>query len=408
MGTDKRPSIALLAANERLLTLRDDARFPRENDVVISDSSRPCEIASREPFCISPPKGIVQIPTISVAEEDAAQCSREVDAALAATTYLQDSINIFGHTLDAIARAGREGDGRVWLLARYLDKNGEGRVAVDALKKKLVTEWNVLSWKRLRQIMNAGEGVFWHRDKRSEHCYYHSEARVAKAFDVGQLRGFAVAIPIRQLLGNIKSVRAVFYDAFHSGRTDGYGNPITRHVMETRGNGDGRTQREYEELRGIDTKANYVNVGIYNKKLWEWEKGREDVVGLPLGPAFRHVDFDGRLGHNPARKNRKKGQQHWHNVYIMRRMANSYRGTLQTVKRGRRWTNQKLENLCHSMHIPTGSFETYDAVQIYHDTEQKASRFQRRKTVGGVDAYFPQVVTQDKNGSDFWRVYGVS
>lgn len=317
----------------------------------------------------------------------------EMDVELAATAQLRDSIHIFGHTLDVIGREGRVGDGRVWLLARYLNKDsGEGRVSIDLLRHKLVKEWRVLSWKRLRQIMNAGEDIFWHRDKKGEYLYYHSEARVAKAFGVEQLRGFAVAVPVRFTGQNQIRPRSV-YDGFHSAREEGFGNPITRQVMENRGNGDGRTQREYENLRGIEAKANYVNVCLYDKERWVWEKGREDVIGLPLGPAFVHVDFNGRLGHNPNRIHRKESQQHWHNIYIMRRMANSYDGTLTTVKRGRKWTNRKLKNLCCSMHLSTGSFGEYETVQIYHSTEKKADRFQR-KQCDDVDAYFPQSVAQ--------------
>jgi hypothetical protein len=324
-----------------------------------------------------------------------AEWQTAVESKLSATAHLRENIHIFGHTLDAILRAKRCGEGRVWLLVRYLDQaNGEGRVPVAHLRQKLVDEWQVLSWKRLRQLLNRGTGLFWHRDTIGEFLYYHSEARVAQSLGVTQLNGLALAVPVRDLLLGIKHVRALFYDAFHSARHEGYGNPITRQVMETRGNGDGRTQREYEGLRGIRNKANYVNVGKYEKKLWQWEKGRETVIGLPLGPAFRHVDYNGRLGHNPARAQRKKGQQHWHNIYIMRRMANSYSGTLKTVKRGRKWTNLKLENLCCSMHTPAGSFEGYEVIQLYHNTEKKAYRFQQRKR-DDVDAYYPQSIAQE-------------
>ena len=212
-------------------------------------------------------------------------------------------------------------------------------------------------------------------------------------------------MPVNELLGKIKKVRALFYDAFHSARQEGFGNPITRQVMTQRGNGDGRTQRDYENLRGIRTKANYLNVDLYTKERWEWEKGREAELGLPLGPAFKHVDYNGRLGHNPNRKQRKGSQQHWHNIYIMRRMANSYSGTLRTVKRSRKWTNRKIENLYSSMPISAGSFEDYEVVQIYHNTHKKAYKFQQKKR-DDLDAYYPQAIAQEMSEGDVWRVLG--
>ena len=452
MDTNNPPSAALLAANRQLHRLRADAQTGRcaRTAVAAHEQEAPPrasvpERAPNAPCDQAAPPGIDQaeapalffprentgdaasplgwesqaltdhlrhIEARKQAEAAAAQRQQQVaawlatiQAKLAATTHLRDSIPIFGHTLDVIGRAGREGDGRVWLLARYLDQaRGEGRVALDDLRHKLVNEWQILSWKRLRQIMNAGEGIFWHRDKKGAYLYYHSEARVARAFGVGQLRGLAVAVPVKDLLRPIKHVRALFYDAFHSAREEGFGNPITRLVMENRGNGDGRTQREYEDLRGIETKANYVNVCLYDKARLAWEKGREDEMGVPLGPAFVHVDYDGRLGHNPNRRHRRASQRHWHNIYIMRRMANSYNGTLSTVKRGQKWTNRKLENLCYSMHtLSTGSFEEDESVQIYHSNEEKADRFHRKRR-DDVDAYYPQAVAQAAGESDVWRV----
>lgn len=323
------------------------------------------------------------------------------------------SINIFGHLLDRLQQRGQVGEGRVWLLLRFLDRqNGEGRVSVKLARHMLTSKrgsYRCLSWKRLRQILNQGEGVFWHRDEAGAHIYYHAEARVAQAVGVTQMRGWGVKIPVRDLCQPIKKVRALFYDAFHSARGDGFQEPITRRILHERGNGDARTQRTYEAVRGVERQAQYASLGQYNVLAWRQAQAEDsDGSGERIGgPAFIFVDYKGLLGKNPHRLKRPVHQQHWHNVYIMRQIGNAYRGTLPTVKRGRKWTNQKLKHLCNSIH-PTGSFAAEDesavAKRMYYETQDTAVRaLQRdRDEAQAMPNYWAQTRGETPTQSGYW------
>lgn len=298
------------------------------------------------------------------------------------TQPLPEHIKIFGHLLDAIHRQGDDSLGRVWLLLRVLDGRGEGRVPVELMRHE-ITEANgrlhCFSWRRLRQLLQQGENRFWHRDKHNEYIYYHSEARVAKELNIDRIRGWAVKIPVADLLQGVTAVRALFHDCFHSARGDGFNEPITRRVMEQRGGGDPRTQRRYEQLRGVESHANYANVGEYSKEALAWHKGRdaeEDFEDKTLGPAFTFVDFNGTLGKSHNREQRPKHQQHWHKVYILRQMANSYEGTLRTVKRGRKWTNRKLTHLCNTKEI-RGSCE--EAIRLYYGSAKAVAKVSKER-----------------------------
>lgn len=274
-------------------------------------------------------------------------------------------LRIFGHVCDAIYRQNLASPGRVWLLLRYLDQaQGTGRVALSTVKEALTHKENplaCLSWKRLRQILQEGENIFWHRSAEGEMVYYHSEVRVALTLGLKRIGGWAVQIEVSELVQPIQNIKALFYDAFHSARGDGLNMPITRHMMDGRGQGDRRTQRKYEAQRGIQNQANYAHVGRYSPAKWQQAKLTPADMRVG-GPAFIFVDYEGVLGQQPGRLNRPENQQHWHNIYIMRRIGNAYSGTLPTAKRGRKWTNRKLKHLYDSMPI-TGSFAVEEEAQ---------------------------------------------
>lgn len=215
-------------------------------------------------------------------------------------------------------------------------ENGEGRVLLRKIRHEIAHpagELKCLSKKRLQQLIRQGDGVFWHKSKDGRYLYYHSEARVTAAIGLQTIRGFALQIPIQDLLKPIRHVRAWFHDAFHSARQEGYGNPITRRVMQTRGMADGRTQREYESLRGMQKRSEFAVIENYSKAAWERAQyeDQDERVG---GPAFIFVDLKGILGENKERYKQPKGRRHWHNIYIMRQIGNAYAGSLTTVKRG--------------------------------------------------------------------------
>lgn len=293
------------------------------------------------------------------------------------------SIKIFSHTLDIIHRHRLDGVGRVWLLLRSIDLQGEGRLSLREIRWRLShpdSFHKCLSAKRVQQLLRQGEGRFWHRCRQNRWLFLHSEPRVAATLGVRQIGGWAVEIEIAELLRPIREVRALFYDAFHSGRGESHGRPITRRSLQERGGVEGHTQRKYEKARGIDPQANYATLSKYSRPAWQraQHEADEERVG---GPAFLFIDFNGILGRNPQRMRRKKNQRHWHHIYIVRRIGNAYLGTLPTAKRGRRWTNRKLKHLCHSI-SPMGSFELPadgSNRRYYHSSEEEARRVHEQR-----------------------------
>lgn len=303
-----------------------------------------------------------------------------------------ETVRIFGHVLDTIHRHKRDGCGRVWLLARHLDLVGEGRIKLGKLRHEICDpagSLRCLSKKRLQQIVRLGEGVFWHRSADGRWLYYHSEARVAAALGMTAVKGFAVEVPIAKLVQKIRLVRATFYNAFHTTRGDGFNNPITRRVMQSRGMREKRTQRRYEAVEGISTRSQFAVIGQYSKSKWQraqWEDGSEEQNKVG-GPAFIYIDYKGILGKNPDRIKRPMYKRHWHNIYILRQIGNAYAGTLSSPKRGRSWTNQKIRHLCASMQKFTGSADMDDSSnewngKFYYDSDKDMQRALRRNGVG--------------------------
>ncbi|MEM7802827.1 MAG: hypothetical protein AAF633_26795 [Chloroflexota bacterium] len=286
-------------------------------------------------------------------------------------------ITIFAHTLDAIHRRRLDGVGRVWLLLRHLDQKGEGRVTIKWARHLLSdpsSRLKCLSKKRVQQLIRQGEKEgFWHRCKRQRWLYLHSEPRVVATLGVKRIGGWALDIAIADLLQPLKAVRALFYDAFHSGRGENEQDPITRKRLQERGMVEAHTQRKYEKLRGIDPQANYATITKYSRAAWQRAQHEEDDDRVG-GPAFIYIDYKGVLGKNPQRHCRQAKYRHWHNIFIMRRIGNAYTGTLQTAKRGRRWTNHKLKHLCQSMSL-MGSFEHVQVERrFYYRSEDAAHK----------------------------------
>ncbi|MEM9775033.1 MAG: hypothetical protein AAF902_10660 [Chloroflexota bacterium] len=334
---------------------------------------------SPAPDCAQPPTNLKREHTTPICEPD-------------------PIVPIFAHVLDAIHRHKSDGAGRIWLLLRYIDKQkGEGRVKVRDARYQIcdpVGRLKCLSKKRFQQLVRSGEGRFWHKSKDGRYLYYHSEARVAAALGLSDIRGLAVDVPVEDLLKPIRHVRALFYEAFHCGRGEGFNNPITRRVMQDRGMTDGRTQRQYEALRGIEKRSEFAVVSKYSKEAWNRAQFEDDDERLG-GPAFVYIDYKGILGKNPDRIKRPKGRRHWHHIYIMRQIGNAYAGNLNSTKRGRGWTSHKLRHLCHYMPTLTGSAgsnghpvidEPPKVEKMYYENPKEVTRFLRsesRRTEGG-------------------------
>ena len=221
--------------------------------------------------------------------------------------------------------------GRLWLMCHHLDPEGRGVLRVDILREQLTqkTSANYLCGKRqLRNLLRAGEGVFWTRDKH-ERLWLHSAGRVAAALGVERLTGRPVALPLSALLSGIGEFRAHLYAAFHSGRAkgEGAGMPIARDTLATLSGVGGSSQRAYEARLRLRSQANYAVGEVANptkKEERAWKQGEA---------LFTLKDYRGEQG--------KQGRS-----YLAWQLPNSYRGQHQRRPKGRqKRINRHLRDL---------------------------------------------------------------
>ena len=302
------------------------------------------------------------------------------------------SLKLYPDIALGMLREERTAAGRVWLLLRALDAPGRGMVSLDDARAALCGKESPLrlcGWRRLRQLLAEGEGVFWARERgrvddgrrTTVHCPLptaHSPlptphcplptahrlrlfgpARVAAALGVRRLVGRPVGLPLSALLGPIGDARAHLYAAFHSGRARGMTNdelrvtneegalhsslvtrhsslgaPIARDTLAALSGVCARSQAAYERRAGVAARANIA-------------LGERVAASCPAGPAeqerawghgralFRLKDYGGRHGRPGA-------------VYLAWRLPNAYglaRGH-QTCPKGRqKRINRRLADL---------------------------------------------------------------
>lgn len=223
--------------------------------------------------------------------------------------------------------------GRLWLMLRYLDREGRGFLRIDNLEAQLTNKTSSLRLcgrRQLRNLLKDGAGIFWTRDKTG--IWLRSAARVAAALQVEQLTGRPVALPVAALLEGVGTFRAHLYAAFHSGRMketpDGRRvMPIARETMAQLSGVGRSSQRIYEDRVGIAVQANFAVGEVTTKEKWEkraWQQGRA---------LFELKDYLGQQG--------KKGK-----TYLAWQLPNSYCGQHRHRPRGRqKRINRELKDL---------------------------------------------------------------
>jgi hypothetical protein len=254
--------------------------------------------------------------------------------------------------------------GRLWLMLRYLDREGSGIIRIDILAQHLTKKSSPLhlcGQRQLRNLLQDGEGVYWTRDK--EHIWLRSAARVAYALGVERLTGRPVALPVAALLDGIGAFRAHLYTAFHSGRTKDtpYGEqamPIARETMAELSGVGRSSQRAYEDRVGIEVQANFA-VGDVSTK--ENQENRAWVQGQAL---FELKDYRGQQG--------KKGK-----TYLAWQLPNTYLGQHRHRSRGRqKRINRKLKDLVMKG-MPGnvgGTRETQKPEKVYYPNGKLAAK----------------------------------
>jgi hypothetical protein len=270
-----------------------------------------------------------------------------------------NTVKLFGQTCAAIQKHGLENPGRLWALMRHIDRRGSGRLPVTSIRTLFTTKESELyckmGWARVRQLLAKGENIFWHRSTCGEWLHYHSEARVLYTLNDQQalrVTGWAIALPVNQLTAGITAVRALFYDAGHSGRAgDGDSKPIARQTITEHTQVERRTQRKYEQKRGVGKKSNFAIISRYSIPTWQQVKAEEaesysfgeshkEHLG---GPAFVFNDVNGEC--SPANTTPPT------KLLICRQIGNSYNPSLPTVKRSRKHLQQKLAHLSQSQQV---------------------------------------------------------
>jgi hypothetical protein len=226
--------------------------------------------------------------------------------------------------------------GRLWLMLRYLDTQGQGVVNLQTAYQQLTTKSSALRLcgkRQMRNLLRDGEGLYW--TQRKGFIWLHSAVRVAAALGVQRLTGWPVALPVSALLSGIGAFRAHLYAAFHSGRAKvqddrtvvRLGMPIARDTLAELSGTAQSSQRNYEARVGLRKKANYAIGPALT------ETGRQEQAWQHGQALFELKDHEGQQG--------KQGK-----TYLAWQLPNSYSGQHQQRPKGRqKRMNRQLKDL---------------------------------------------------------------
>ena len=388
----------LATAQERLLQLRKELLVERGGSHSQSRSSTPNPIPNRllvlaqAELCRWRKMDGVQVnhgspcPSSEWIDALAAQhsppCSPPPPAKGQGPSSRLETVPVYPSILTAILREHLESAGRIYLLLTHLDPQGRGWLAVDHARSQLTgssSPLRVCGWRRLRQILHQGEGIFWERDHQHR-IWLRGPHRIAQKLDLDRLQGSRINLPVKTLLGGIQAVRAHFYATFHSGRRKSA--PLSRECLKDITGVPERTQRAYDILSNTRRERNMAIGPRYNKISAEnqgWLRGR----GM-----FRFVDSQGQQG-------APNGE------YVAWHLPNSYTGPHSTRCKGRqKRINQRLTDLVDKG-MRGNSPEQVE--KLFWPNGAAAGRAYNRN--GDSDAYWPQ----NKAGREsclLWRVLG--
>ncbi|MCL4267864.1 MAG: hypothetical protein KJ069_32155 [Anaerolineae bacterium] len=272
---------------------------------------------------------------------------------------------------------------RVWLLCRYLDKQGQGWLPVSDLRHRLTkkeSKLRLFGYRRLRQILAQGHGRFWDWDKDRDRLWLYGAARLADNLEVYRITGTPVLVPVADVTKSIGDFKAHLYGAWHSGRT--VTNPISRRVQSSITGIPERTQRHYCQVAPIRRQTNIVIGGKYNPEEVEkqaWQRGRA---------TFQFTDYLGRQGRRGA-------------IYIAWHLPSTYIGPhLQSSKGRLRKINRKLKDLVTNGARGNGGKKVE---KLYFTNGANAGRALNRGQVQV--AYWPLIAVSKK--VNLWAVFSL-
>ena len=227
-------------------------------------------------------------------------------------------IRLFGRMMTRSQLLRHELSFRLWAAIRWLAA-GENHVSTMQIRQEFSDngQYAFTSWPNLRkQINRAIDRGYLHYSKDKEQIYFTSESRVAlEVLGLAGVGGWALNVSIEELKGDFMNNRSLFYASFHGSRGDGFSQPISRQSIQGETGRGKRTQRKYEKRAGVKTSRNFEYVGRGTNKL-----PLPDTGLLLIGSGKDRM--------------------------LVKQLPNSFSANLQTVKRGRRWLNQRITNLC--------------------------------------------------------------
>lgn len=255
------------------------------------------------------------------------------------------AVRVFSGLLVAIQRERLERPGQLWLIMRGLDTAGRGWLPIQRLY-----DLELSGRANVRRIVRQGiEAGLLYRN--GQWLGYVSEAKLTAALGVNRL-GKAITIPLSTLTEahTAKQCRAIFHDAFHSGRGDGIGKPIGRKTVRAITGRCPNTQRSYERIQGMKSKP---QVQIHSRD------NDQTYHRLRYGE-------DGQPGRRVYRAN----------GYILERLPNSYQGSFQTAAKSRRSLveGRALDPLRKPGHVERRYFETVEQLDHYQKRGRASER----------------------------------
>ena len=376
------PSPDLLAANERLLALREqlerqpDRSAATQTETTAADPSDPTNSPDQLPAHLgwdSPAvTTAVRARQVASAANDGSEetvgseCLDQLDTgsvevAVSPTSVPPDPTGPTNHVslpsvislhpslALALLRQQQVAVGRLWLLLRLLDSEGRGwlnRADIEAAFADPDSPTHFCTPRYLRQLLAEGDGFYWEREE-SEKVWLRSQAKVAAALGVTKLRGRAVELPVSVLLGPIGDLRAHLYASFHSSRrgySDGHcftdeANPISRAALRELSGASPRTQQSYEARAKVEVQPCLAIGGLTSVASTQeaaWQQGRA---------AFTFTDHQGKQGAANGR-------------YQAHRLPNRYSGPHRCLTGRPKRLNRQLIDLCHKGYAGNGQLES--------------------------------------------------
>jgi hypothetical protein len=270
--------------------------------------------------------------------------------------------------------------GRIWLLLRWIDRTGSGRIEAKRARHLFCEKDSaikVCGRRQLRSLLARGEGIFWNQN--DGRIWLHSVTRVARTLHIERLSGHPVDLPINTLIGGIGKVRAHLYASFHSSRDRA--NPISRAALRRISQASSRSQQNYDKLAKVHKQKNYA---IGSKLTDETTQNQ----GWNHGSAcFKWHDHQGKFGTNNDKRlawqlpnsyigphtRRPRGRQRQFNRRLAVLSVKGMTGNDQIIgnEQSRRYFNVAAEAIKNLDQAPTGVYWRGDSPGQWYFWESK-------------------------------------